>query len=110
VAGSTLKSIQLLELERLVDSSLSVADQVQFDHKEYQGELYLWRHAAWHYFPFLFEIYYRLDDSRQLHVSTFLAKRLLSPTNQTVLQTIYVVSTHHYRFLLEEADRHRRAM
>lgn len=93
--------ISLLDLERLVDSSLSISDVVLWDHREIKGEIFLWRHAKWRYFPFDFEILYSVENSLPT-ITKFSSKVNLNASTQG--EWIPIRDTQAYRDLLQRAD------
>lgn len=108
-------AISLKELEKMIDSSLSRSDKVHFDHKEYRGEVYLWRHAHWRYFPVDFEILYRVEATGPLISKFFYRDVIIDPSGHanlkdaiadTVLHNI--PDTNTYRLILMKADLVRR--
>lgn len=97
--------ISLQDLERMIDSSLVVADQVLWDHREIQGELFLWRHAKWRYFPFDFEVLYIVENSCA-RVTKFASRINLNDSTQG--EWIPIKDTAAYRELLFRADSSRK--
>lgn len=94
--------ILLAELERMVDDSLRIADQVMMDDQSLYGEIYLMRNAIWVYRPYVFQICYTVKNGEPL-VLTF----QYSPEAPKLWKSL--ADTDQYRKVLKEADVWRRS-
>ncbi len=102
--------ISLTDLERMLDSSLSASDMVHFDHKEYKGEVFLWRHAHWRYWPLDFEILYRVEKGQAVISKFFFRNLKINIRGASVKDAIAdtkqnrISDTSTYREILARAD------
>jgi hypothetical protein len=93
--------INLKDLEKMVDSSLSVADSVIIDDQSVKGELWLYRNAVWVYHPYTIQIVYHVYNGEPT-VIIFKSKLECSDKWEKL------VDTDSYRKLLNKAESWRR--
>lgn len=97
-------AISLVELEALLDSSLRLADKVNFDDQSVKGECWLMRNALWVYRPLKIQLSYHVVNGIP-SIILFQYKILdLKPD----INWISIVDTNAYRSLLQSADVWRR--
>jgi len=101
----SVPGISLKDLERMVDDSLRIADNVIEDNQSLRGELWLMRNAIWEYWPYRFQILYHV-----YHGDAFIMMfswKCHEWSNDEEWASIS--TTKDYRTLLNRADICRRA-